>query len=103
MHKNCGMLPFDTVTVSDHRPFYLDINIFDFLNDKVYLPTPTSRLLFSKTPDAVGTYKQNMIIFLTKYHILDMIKDIDDKLKDNMLISHDPPRLIEYTNLLQRV
>ena len=46
----CGILLFDTVTVSDHRSFYLDVNIFAFLNDKVYLPTPTSRLLSSKAP-----------------------------------------------------
>ena len=58
-----GILPFDIVTVSDHIPFYLDINIFDFLNDKVYLPTPTSRLLSSKGPDAVATYKQNKNFF----------------------------------------
>ena len=57
----CGILPFDTVTVSDHRPFYLDVNIFAFLNDKVYLPTPKSRLLSSKAPDTVAMYKQNMI------------------------------------------
>ena len=77
------------MTVSDHILFYLDINIFDFLNDKVYLPTPTSRLPFSKDPDTVARYTQNMIMFLTKYHILDMIKDINGKLKDNKLTSRD--------------
>ena len=29
-----------------------------------------------------------MIMFLTKYFILDIIKDIDDKLNDNQLTSH---------------
>ena len=60
----CGILPFDTVTVSDHRPFYLDVNIFAFLNDKVYLPTPKSRLLSSKAPDTVAMYKQNMVKYI---------------------------------------
>ena len=85
----CGILPFDTVTVSDHRPFYLDVNMFAFLNDKVYLPTPTSRLLSFKAPDVVATYKQNMIIYLTKHNILDRINVINDKLKDNQLFSRD--------------
>ena len=73
----CGILPFDTVSVSDQRPFYLDANIFAFLNDKVNLPTPTSRLLPSKAPDDVDTYKQNMIIYLTKHHNLDRINVIN--------------------------
>ena len=85
----CEILPFDTVTVSDHRPFYLDVNIFAFLNDKVYLPTHTSRLLSSKAPDTVATYKHNMIIYLTEHHILDRINEIHDKLKHNQLTSRD--------------
>ena len=30
----CGIFPFDTVTVSDHRPYYLDVNIFAFSTTK---------------------------------------------------------------------
>ena len=36
IHQKCGILPFDTVTVSDHRSIYLDINLFDFLNHNCF-------------------------------------------------------------------
>ena len=43
----------------------------------------------SKAPDAVATYKQNMIIYLSEHHILDRINEINDKLKHNHLNSRD--------------
>ena len=96
----CGILPFDTVTVSDHRPFYLDVNIFAFLNDKVYIPTPTSRLLSSKAPDDIATYQQNMITYLTKNLILDSLNEINDKLKHNQLTSRNLKQINKIDELI---
>ena len=47
-----GILPYEIVSPTNHRGMYLDINILDFLKDKVNLLT---------LPDSVSCYKYNMI------------------------------------------
>ena len=41
----CRILPFDTISPTPHRGIYLDINILDFLKDKIHLPTTVFRIL----------------------------------------------------------
>ena len=48
----CRILPFDTISPTDHREIYLDINILDFLKDKINLLTPAFRILSTKAPDS---------------------------------------------------
>ena len=85
----CGILPFDTISPTPHRGIYLDINILDFLKDKIHLPTPAFRILSTKAPDSVSCYKHNMILCLKEHNILQQITAIDNKIRNNTLVVKD--------------
>lgn len=51
-----GILPFDTLSPSDYYVIYIDLKIYNFLKDKVHLPTPPIKTHSSKALDSVNTY-----------------------------------------------
>ena len=53
----CGITPFDQISQSDHRGIYLNIQVKAFLQDDIVSSALTSRILSSKSPDHVPTYK----------------------------------------------
>ena len=75
----CGNLPFDTLSTTPHRGIYLNINILDFLKDKINLPTPAFHILSTKVPNSVSCYRHNMTQCLKQHNILQKITDIDKK------------------------
>ena len=95
----CGILPFDTISPTDHRRIYLDVNILNFLKDKVNLPIPTFRILSTKAPDSVSYYKHNMIQCLKQNNVLQQITAIDNKIRNNTLVLID----LNNTNILDDI
>ena len=84
----------------DYRAIYIDIKIFDFLTNKVHIPTPLIRTLPTKTLDAVSGYKHNMITCLQQHNILQRIIIIDNKIRKNTLLMEDLPDINELDDII---
>lgn len=80
-----GILSFDTVDPSNHRAIYLNINIIDFLQYKMHLLIPTTRLLSTINPDAIAIYKSYMIQFIQSNDIMKKINKIDNKIQNKSI------------------
>ena len=62
----CDITPFDQISQFDHREIYLDIQVKVFLQDDIISSALTSRILSSKSPDHVSTYKTELQKFIEK-------------------------------------
>ena len=54
-----SITPFDQISQFDHRGIYLDIQVKALLQDNIVSSTLTSRILSTKSPNNVSTYKKN--------------------------------------------
>ena len=77
----CGIVPFDQISLSDHRGIYLDIQVKAFLQDDIVSSALTSRILSSKSPDHVSTYKTELQKFIKTKNVVKRINNIKIKLK----------------------
>ena len=73
--NQCGILPFDSITNSDHRPIYIDLNPkLSFGNPLAHLVTPPNRRLYSNTPKRKDKYISHLYQTLSNHNVFKRIE-----------------------------
>ena len=68
--KRAGILPFDSITHSDHRPIFIDLDPhLSFGNSLANLVTPPNRRLYSSNPQRKDKYISHLFQLLSRHNV----------------------------------
>ena len=85
-----GITPFNEITTSDYRGFFLDLRLKAFLkNSYITLPDHSSRPLQSSNTKNVLNYKRHLQRFVVNHQILEQATKIQKKLVNKSITSKD--------------
>ena len=86
----CGIFPFCTITTSNHRGLYLDIDIMQCLrNSSIDLAKNNNRLLSSTHPKKVSKYKKVLIEYISARKATVKGNVIQNKINNKILKESD--------------
>ena len=82
----CGILPFFSIMISNHRGLYLDVDIIQYLrNPFIDLAQTQNRLLSSTHPKKVSQYKQALIEYISSRNATKKSTEIQNKINNKSL------------------
>ena len=85
-----GITPFNEITSSDHRGFFLDLRLKAFLKNAYFaLPDHSSRPLQSSNTKNVLSYKRHLQSFVVHHKIIEQATEIQKKLVNKSITSKD--------------
>ena len=90
----CGILPFDFITISDHRGLYIDIDLVLFLKCPLHqFITNNESLLRTNNPKCVTKYKTYIMEHMQQHDLFNKGQIIQNKINDHTISQLDIKKL----------
>ena len=80
VQRSC-ILPFDSITNSDHRPIFIDLDPhLSFGNSLANLVTPPNRQLFSNNPQCKDKYISHLFQLLSCHNVFSHVAQLNSSM-----------------------